>query len=203
MKIVVGLGNPGPKYETTRHNIGFLALDRLVDRWNAGSPQDRNQGEVWTTSVGGEKVLLVKPMTYMNLSGRCVAPIVQFHKVEPSDLIVIYDELDLRPGALRIKTGGGAGGHNGIKSIDESLGAGKTNYHRVRLGIGHPRELGLRIQPADYVLGQFTDDELIEADKLFDRAAEAVELMLKGDVSRAMSLYNRDPESGFQKTERK
>src|SRR4051794_16113943 len=138
MKIVVGLGNPGPKYETTRHNVGFLAVDRLIDEWKATGPASKHQGEVYQADVRGEKVLLVKPETFMNLSGRCVAPLMVFFKCKPSDLIVIHDDLDLIPFALRIKTGGGTGGHNGLKSLDESLGAGQNGYHRIRIGIGHP-----------------------------------------------------------------
>ncbi len=193
MKLIVGLGNPGPKYETTRHNVGWLAVDRLVDRWAASAPVDKHQGEVCQASFGGEKVLLVKPLTFMNLSGRSVAPLFQFHKCQPEDLIVLHDELDLKPGALRIKTGGGTGGHNGLKSIDECLGAGKTGYHRVRIGVGHPRELGLRISPADYVLQPFTDDELIGVDRVLDRVSLAVERLVQGDVKGAMNEFNAGP----------
>ena len=194
MKLVVGLGNPGPKYETTRHNVGFLALDRMIEKWNAVGPQMRESGEVWTATVKGEKTLLVKPQTFMNVSGKCVAPIFNFHKCAPEDLVVIYDELDLPPLGVRLKTGGGAGGHNGIKSIDASLGAGKLNYHRVRIGVGHPRALGKPHTPADWVLDPFTDDELVGLDKVFDQVAQAVELVLQGDMRGAMNQYNRVPE---------
>src|SRR5688572_220104 len=97
MKLIVGLGNPGPRYETTRHNIGFLAIDRLVERLNPNGPKNQNGGEVYDTEISGEKVLLVKPQTFMNLSGKCIAPIFNFHKLTPDDLIVIYDEIDLKP----------------------------------------------------------------------------------------------------------
>jgi PTH1 family peptidyl-tRNA hydrolase len=191
MKMIVGLGNPGPKYETTRHNVGWLALDRLIDRWNASGPQGKNLGEVWTADVKGEKVLLVKPMTFMNASGKCVGPLFQFHKLEAGDLIVIHDELDLKPVSFRLKTGGGAGGHNGLKSIDQFVGADNNAYHRVRIGVGHPRTLNLRIQPADYVLQPFTDTELNGLDPLFDDVAAAIEQMIQGDVLGAMTRYNR------------
>ena len=191
MKLIVGLGNPGPAYETTRHNAGFLAIDRMVERWNAGPMQDRGGGETWSATVAGEKALLVKPTTFMNLSGRCVGPLFHFYKCAPEDLVVLHDELDLKPLAIRLKTGGGAGGHNGIKSIDESLGSGKTNYHRVRIGIGHPRALGLPIQPVDYVLQPFLDSELEGLDPVLDRIAEAVERIVKGDMLGAMTEYNR------------
>src|SRR4051812_44310751 len=113
MKIIAGLGNPGPKYETTRHNAGFLAIDRLVDDWKATGPSYNYQGQIWQASVGGEKVILVKPETYMNSSGECIGPLMKFYKCEPTDLVVIYDDLDLKPLQLRMKIGGSAGGHNG------------------------------------------------------------------------------------------
>jgi PTH1 family peptidyl-tRNA hydrolase len=191
MKLVVGLGNPGMKYETTRHNVGFLALDRLVDSFKASGPTKKNKGDVYETTVRGEKVLLLKPETFMNNSGRCVAPFYQFYKCEPSDVIVIYDELDLKPLSFRIKTGGGAGGHNGIKSIDEHLGADHNGYHRIRIGIGHPRSLNLKMEPVDYVLGQFSDEELSGLDPLFDRVGKAVEMIIAGDVKHAMTEFNR------------
>src|SRR3989338_9628850 len=122
MKIVAGLGNPGPRYETTRHNVGFLAADRLIDRWNAKGPAAKHEAEIFEAGVGGEKVLIVKPQTFMNLSGRSLAPLVRFYKCDPTDLLVIYDDLDLEPLALRLRTGGGTGGHNGLRSIHEHLG---------------------------------------------------------------------------------
>jgi len=189
MKIVVGLGNPGPSYETTRHNAGFLAVDRLIDRWNAKGPSVREKGFVWEASVAGVKVLIIKPQTFMNVSGRCVAPIVGFFKIDSTDLIVLHDEVDLPTNALRIKTGGGAGGHNGIKSIDESLGAGKNGYHRIRIGVGRPSHPGM--ETADHVLAQYSDNELTALDPLLDRIADAVEKILRGDIRGAMTEYNR------------
>lgn len=190
MKIIAGLGNPGPKYETTRHNAGFLAIDYLVDAWRASGPQDVHEGETWQASVGGEKVLLVKPLTYMNLSGQCVAPLFKFYKLKPEDLIVIHDELDLKPNVLRLKTGGGTGGHNGLKSMDASLGSGLTNYHRIRMGIGRPLP-GNPIKPVDYVLQQYTDEELRGLNELLPRLATAAERMVRGDVLKAMTEFNR------------
>jgi len=191
MKLVVGLGNPGPKYELTRHNVGFLAVDRLVDRWKADGPQTRNQAEVFSTRVGGEQVLLVKPQTFMNLSGRSVAPIATFYKVEPSDIIVIHDELDLAPMSFRVKVGGGAGGHNGLRSLDECLGAGKTGYVRIRMGIGQPLlPSGKRVSAEKHVLEAFTDDELKFLDPVLDDVADAVEMILRGELTRAMNRFN-------------
>lgn len=198
MKIVAGLGNPGPKYETTRHNAGFLAVDRLIDAWKATGPTYNYQGAVYQATVGSEKVMLVKPETFMNNSGECIAPLMKFYKCLPDDLIVIYDELDLKPLQMRIKTGGGTGGHNGIKSIDQCLGSDATNYHRIRIGIGHPAR---GVHPSsennhartvvDYVLQNFTDGELAELDTCLDDVTKATELLIKGEATRAMTAYNK------------
>ncbi len=191
MKIIVGLGNPGPKYETTRHNIGFLAVDALVDLWGARGPLLRDQGEIYETKVGSEKVYLLKPLTFMNLSGRSVAPLFKFHKCAPDDLIVIHDDLDLDLFQLRLKTGGGSGGHNGLKSIDECLGSENLNYHRIRLGIGHPRRIGSPMSPADYVLQAFSDEELKLLEDLLKKVAKASEFVMAGQMTRAMNEFNR------------
>ncbi|HUP56788.1 MAG TPA: aminoacyl-tRNA hydrolase, partial [Bdellovibrionota bacterium] len=189
-----GLGNPGPAYETTRHNVGFLAIDRMVDEWSARGPDDSYEGELWETSVAGEKVYLIKPQTFMNNSGKCIAPLMRFYKCEPSDLIVVYDEVDLKPRTIRIKTGGGSAGHNGIRSIDQHLGT--QDYHRVRIGVGKPSPLtqqGPR-NTADWVLAQFGDEELEHLDLVLGRVAKAVERMIQGDITGAMGEYNRKPE---------
>ena len=191
MKIIAGLGNPGPKYETTRHNVGFLAVDRLVDEWKASGPVNKNEGEVYQASVSGETVYLVKPQTFMNLSGRCIAPLFQFYKCNPTDLIVIHDDLDLPPMSLRIKTGGGTGGHNGLKSIDECLGSAQNGYHRLRMGIGHPlKPSGQKVSAVDYVLQQFTDEELSQLDQLLKHVVEAAQKVIDGDVQAAMTKFN-------------
>jgi PTH1 family peptidyl-tRNA hydrolase len=191
MKLIVGLGNPGPKYETTRHNAGFLAADRLIENWKLGSPKTQNRGEIWTGSFKGEKIAVVKPQTFMNVSGQCVAPWVTFFKLEPTDLVVIHDELDVLPGKFRLKTGGGAGGHNGIKSIDECLGSARNGYHRVRIGIGHPRTLERQRDVADWVLEQFSDSELAELDPLLDQVQTAVEMIIQGQITEAMNRFHR------------
>ena len=197
MKIVAGLGNPGPKYETTRHNVGFLAIDRLVDEWQAKGPQDSQEAEVWQASVRGEKVLLVKPQTFMNNSGRSIGPLMKFYKCEPTDLVVIHDEVDLPPRTLRIKSGGGTGGHNGLKSVDAHLGAGATGYHRIRVGVGRPGMVGVESKTRDtaaYVLEQFTDMEIAELDDTLGRIAQATTRILDGDVKGAMNEFNRRPD---------
>lgn len=193
MKIIVGLGNPGQKYETTRHNVGWLALDRMIEAWKATGPKKDGQAETWTATVGGEKTLLVKPLTFMNLSGRAVAPLMQFYKCEPGDLSVVYDEVDLSPATVRIKTGGGSGGHNGIKSLDECLG--QTDYHRIRIGIGHPRQFNPNMDVSDWVLGQFTQSECDALDPVLDRVRAATELLIAGNAKKAMNLYNTAPKS--------
>ncbi|HRP78708.1 MAG TPA: aminoacyl-tRNA hydrolase, partial [Aquamicrobium sp.] len=135
MLLIAGLGNPGPKYENNRHNVGFMAADAIARR-HSFSPWSRKfQGLIAEGRIGGEKVLLIKPQTFMNLSGQSVGEAMRFHKLSPADLIVLYDELDLAPAKVRIKTGGGAGGHNGIRSLDAHCG---KDYRRVRIGIGHP-----------------------------------------------------------------
>jgi PTH1 family peptidyl-tRNA hydrolase len=191
MKIIVGLGNPGPRYETTRHNVGFLAVDRLIDRWNASGPMNRSQGELFEASFRGDRVYLVKPQTYMNLSGRCIGPIVDFYKIAPEDMVVIHDDIDLKPLSIRIKTGGGTGGHNGLKSIDENLGSARNGYHRVRVGVGKPEGDQAAAGPAVHVLQPFTDEELRLIDPLLDKVADAVEKILSGDAAGAMNEYNK------------
>lgn len=196
MKLIVGLGNPGAKYETTRHNVGWLALDRMIEDWKATGPKSQNQAELWSATVDGEKVLLIKPQTFMNLSGRAVAPLAQFYKCTPADIIVLQDEVDLPPSSIRIKTGGGSGGHNGLKSLDETLGS--NAYHRIRLGVGHPRDFNPHMDTADWVLGQFTQEECDALDSVFDRVIAATKLLIAGDARKAMTLYNA-PEKGKEK----
>ena len=181
MKLVVGLGNPGPKYERTRHNIGFLAIDAITRRWNLRGPREKFNGEIAEGEIDGERVITLKPMTFMNNSGESVAPAARFYKIEPADVIVIHDELDLVDGKVRIKRGGGAAGHNGLRSIDAHLGA---DYWRMRLGIGHPGRKDLVLH---YVLQNFLPEETVWLDKLLPAQAEALPLLLSGQDSAFMS----------------
>lgn len=189
MKIVVGLGNPGPKYETTRHNAGFLAIDTLIEDWRASGPTTQNQGEIYQATLEGEKILLIKPQTFMNLSGKTVGPAFQFYKCAPEDLLVIHDDLDIAPGTFRLKTGGGHGGHNGLKSVDAAVGSAAQGYHRLRIGIGRPAP-GSPINPVDYVLQQFSNSEINGLENLFPKIEEAARLFVRGQISSAMNKFN-------------
>ena len=153
MQLFVGLGNPGAKYERNRHNIGFMALDRIAEEHGFGPWRSKFQGMISEGTLGGTRVLLLKPMTFMNLSGQSVGEALRFYKLTPADVTVFHDELDLAPGKLRCKTGGGHAGHNGLRSIHQHLGEA---YARVRLGIGHP---GHKDRVAGYVLQDFAKSE--------------------------------------------
>ncbi|MBR9971873.1 aminoacyl-tRNA hydrolase [Magnetospirillum sulfuroxidans] len=174
MILVVGLGNPGPEYAQNRHNIGFMAADELVRRHSFGPWRTKFQGEIAEGSIDGVKVLVLKPLTYMNLSGQAVAAAARFLKIAVEDVVVIHDELDVAPGRVKVKRGGGAGGHNGLKSIDAHLGA---NYRRIRLGIGHP---GDKDRVSGYVLHDFAKAESWVG-PLLDAVADALPRMLAGD----------------------
>ena len=175
MIIIAGLGNPGPKYANNRHNAGFMAADAIASR-HSFSPWSRKfHGEIATGTIAGERVLLLKPQTFMNLSGQAVGEAMRFHKLTPAEVIVLYDELDLAPGKVRVKTGGGAGGHNGIKSIDAHIG---KEYRRVRIGIGHP---GVKELVHAHVLGDFAKPDREWVDDLMTAIADAADHLVKGD----------------------
>lgn len=194
MKLIVGLGNPGREYERTRHNAGFMAVDRLVSR-HAASAVPRGRFHALTVEAvlpgpaGGEKCLLMKPTTYMNRSGLAVAEAVQFFKIEPSkDLFVIVDDVYLPCGTIRIRESGSSGGHNGLADIERALGT--RNYPRCRIGVDAP---GPAAQE-DYVLGRFTDEQWLLAGPAIDRAAEAAEVFVKMGLTAAMNRYNARPQ---------
>lgn len=177
MLLIAGLGNPGPRYAKQRHNIGFMAADAIARRHSFSGWSNKFQAEIADGTIAGEKVLLIKPQTFMNLSGEAVGKALRFYKLNPSDLIVIYDELDLQPGKARIKTGGGHGGHNGIKSIDAHCG---KDYKRLRLGIGHP---GHKERVNAHVLGDFAKADSQWLDPLLDAIGDNSDLLVKGDDS--------------------
>lgn len=173
--LVVGLGNPGPQYATTRHNFGFLVADVLADRIGAGFKVHKKSGaEVVTGHLGGRSVVLAKPRVYMNESGRQVGPLAKFYSVPPADVIVMHDELDIDFGRIRLKFGGGIAGHNGLRSVSAALGTG--DFHRVRLGVGRPpgRQSG-----ASYVLETFNSRERPELGTICEQGADATELLIQ------------------------
>lgn len=175
MLLVVGLGNPGPAYAKNRHNIGFMAVDEIVRRHSFGPFRAKFQGEIAEGTIGGTKALALKPLTYMNESGRSAAACASFYKIPPTDVIVLHDELDLPPGKLRVKRGGGHGGHNGLRSLDAHLGAG---YRRVRLGIGHP---GDKERVHGHVLSDFSKADQTWLAPLLEAVADAFPLLVAGD----------------------
>lgn len=184
--LVVGLGNPGPRYETTRHNLGFLVADILADRIGSGFKVHKKSGaEVTTGRLGGRSVVLAKPRTYMNESGRHVGPLAKFYSVDPADVVVIHDELDIDFGRIRLKFGGGEGGHNGLKSVASALGT--KDFQRVRIGVGRPPG---RQDPAAYVLENFNSRERPELGTILEQAADATELLLQYGVEAAQNTVH-------------
>ena len=171
MQLLVGLGNPGDKYRRNRHNIGFLAVEEIASRHGFPPFREKFKGLIGEGTIGGEKVLILKPQTFMNSSGESIEAAAQFYKIPPEDITVVYDELDLVPGKARIKVGGGNGGHNGLRSIDPRLG---TNYRRVRLGIGHP---GHKDAVMPWVLGDFSKADLVWLEPLLGTLADNAELL--------------------------
>lgn len=181
MKLFVGLGNPGDKYAGHRHNVGFMAVERIADRHGFSQWRRRFQGETAEGTIGGERVLLLKPMTYMNESGRSVGEAARFLKIDLADIVVFHDELDLAPGKVRIKTGGGNAGHNGLRSISAHLG---NDFVRVRIGIGHP---GSKDAVIPYVLHDFAKADQVWLDPLLDAIAEAAPRIAAGDPARFLT----------------
>lgn len=181
MLIIAGLGNPGSKYAGNRHNIGFMAVDAIQRRAGFSPWSKKFKAEISEGELGGEKVLLMKPQTFMNLSGDAVGEAMRFYKLGPGNVIAIYDELDLPPGKARIKTGGGHGGHNGIKSLDAHLG---KDYRRLRLGIGHP---GAKELVHNHVLGDFAKADQTWLAPLLEVLADNAEMLVKGEDSQLMN----------------
>jgi len=181
MQLLVGLGNPEEKYRNNRHNIGFMAIDAIARRHSFPPFRQKFAGLISEGNIAGEKVLLLKPQTWMNNSGDSVQAVASFYKFEPEAITVIYDEIDLASGKVRIKRGGGNGGHNGLRSIDPQIG---TNYRRVRLGVGHPGHKDL-VMP--HVLGDFSKAEMVWFAPLLDAIAENADLLVKGDDNGLMN----------------
>ncbi|MFJ6935630.1 aminoacyl-tRNA hydrolase [Streptomyces sp. NPDC101132] len=187
--LVVGLGNPGPEYAGNRHNVGFMVVDLIADRIRGKFKAHKARAQVVEGRIGpagpaNRRIVLAKPMSYMNLSGGPVTALRDFYKVPVERVVAVHDELDIDYGTLRLKLGGGDNGHNGLKSMTKSMGA---EYHRVRFGIGRPPG---RMQVADFVLKDFSSAERKELDYFVDRAADAVECLVLEGLERAQSSYN-------------
>ena len=181
MLIFAGLGNPGSQYANHRHNAGFMAADAIARRHSFSPWAKKFSGLIAEGNLAGEKILLIKPQTFMNLSGQSVGEAMRFYKLTPADLVVFYDELDLAPGKVRVKTGGGSGGHNGIRSLDQHIG---NDYRRVRIGIGHP---GVKELVHHHVLGDFAKADRDWVEPLMDAIADNAALLAKGDDSSFMN----------------
>ncbi|MFG3497868.1 aminoacyl-tRNA hydrolase [Streptomyces sp. NPDC047928] len=188
--LIVGLGNPGPEYAANRHNVGFMVADLLARRTGGTFKRAQKaqaqvvEGRIGPPGPGSRRVILAKPMSYMNLSGGPVTALRDFYKVPTERIVAVHDELDIDYGTLRLKLGGGDNGHNGLKSMTKAMGA---EYHRVRFGIGRPPG---RMQVADFVLKDFSSAERKELDYFVDRAADAVECLVTEGLERAQSAYN-------------
>ena len=185
--LIVGLGNPGAKYDRTRHNVGFAVIDELARRYSLGGGRAVKRAQTWDGGIGGRRVKLAKPLTFMNRSGESLRQLTDYFDIALDNLLVIHDDLDTPFGSLRLRWNGGHGGQNGLRSIVRHLGS--SDFARLRFGIGRPPG---RMNPVDYVLQAFRGDEAIRADELTARAADAIEVWLSDGLDRAMTLYNGD-----------
>ncbi|TMN22328.1 aminoacyl-tRNA hydrolase [Lentibacillus cibarius] len=185
MKCIAGLGNPGKKYDKTRHNVGFMVIDELLRRHDWKEKKDKFSGKSVVEIVNGEKIILLKPQTYMNLSGESVRPLTDFYHIGVEDVMVIYDDLDLPAGKIRLRQKGGHGGHNGIRSIIDHLGT--KEFKRLRIGIGRPENA---TPVVDYVLRPFSKDEKMDVDKSISLAADACEAWMQRPFPEVMNEFN-------------
>jgi PTH1 family peptidyl-tRNA hydrolase len=194
ISLIVGLGNPGAQYARTRHNVGFWLVDRLGASLRADS---KYHAEIGSASLAGQRVVLMKPTTYMNRSGQAVGAYVRFFKIPVAQVLVVHDELDLPPGTVRLKQGGGHGGHNGLRDVSAQLGA---DYRRLRIGIGHPGSADL---VTDYVLGNPAPDDRIAIEQAIDRAIERLGDVVQGRFDQVMNELNRRDGDAGRKQNRK
>jgi len=183
--IVVGLGNPGKEYEKTRHNTGFMVLDELAKKYKIDISKEKHKALIGTGTIEGEKIILVKPQTFMNLSGESVQETMNFYKEDINNLIVVFDDIDLPVGTIRIKQNGSAGTHNGVKSIVKELNS--KEFKRIKVGIGGPNE---NVDLIGHVLGKFSSEEFDKIDESIKRASLAVESIIKDGIISAMNKYN-------------
>jgi len=197
MKLFVGMGNPGEKYARHRHNVGFMALDRIAGADGASPWRRRFQGETAELTLGGERVVLLKPTTYMNESGRSVGEAQRFLKIAVGDIYVFHDEIDLAPGKVKVKAGGGNAGHNGLRSLTAHIG---NDYNRVRIGVGHP---GVKEVVPHYVLHDFAKAEYEWLDPLLDAIAESARYLAHGDSARFLSQVARAERESEEKPEKR
>ena len=186
--LLVGLGNPGPEYAGTRHNVGFGVVDELAARWDISLGRRRFRGRFGSGLVAGREVVMIEPMTFMNLSGRAVGPARAFFSIPLEQLVVVHDDIDLSRGRLRVKSGGGTGGHRGLRSISQCLGS--SGYLRLRLGVGRPGGDG---DVTGYVLGRFSKEEQVLQREMVERGADAVEEILCNGPRSAMNRFNAAP----------
>lgn len=187
MYLIAGLGNPTKQYKDTRHNVGFEVIDALAEKYNITVSEKKHKALIGKGMIEGQKVILAKPQTYMNLSGESIVELVHYFKLDPeTEMIIIFDDISFAPGNLRIRQSGSAGGHNGVKSIIKCLGTQK--FMRIKVGVGEkPKDWDL----ADFVLGRFTENERKDLEGALKRAVEAVGYMVNGEVARAMNEYNK------------
>ncbi len=185
MFLLVGLGNPGSEYADTRHNVGFMAVDEIVRRYSLNHFKDKFKGQITTGTIGDEKTALLKPATYMNLSGESVLSACSFYKIKPENIIVFHDDMDLPVGKVKVKTGGSPGGHNGIKSIDTHIG---VNYMRVRVGVGRPTH---KEDVVNWVLAPFASDDALKIQDTLAKIAENLPLLLIGQDQTFMNKIIR------------
>ncbi|MBU6140495.1 MAG: aminoacyl-tRNA hydrolase [Proteobacteria bacterium] len=185
MHLIVGLGNIGQEYEKTRHNLGFLLLDQIIDDYDFQDHGKRFKSEIFSGEISGKKIIALKPHTFMNLSGRAVIEVVNFYKILPKNVLVLHDEIDLDLGRVKIKTGGGNAGHNGLKSIDEAIG---KNYVRLRLGVGRPENPN--IQTSSHVLGKFTTAEMLQVDKVNQKVSGLIAEILSGNYDKFLNKFS-------------
>lgn len=185
MYLIVGLGNPGKEYENTRHNMGFKVLNKLSEKYNIPITKSKFNGKYGTGIIENEKVILLEPQTYMNLSGEAIKPMLDFYKVAPSKLLIIYDDIDINPGKIKIRMKGGPGTHNGMKSVVKELGT--EEFPRIRVGIGQPIS---KIAMIDYVIGYVPEEELKILNEGIDKAEQALEEILKSGLNYAMNKFN-------------
>jgi PTH1 family peptidyl-tRNA hydrolase len=191
IKLIVGLGNPGADYERTRHNAGFWLIDAIAEDLRASFTNEKSfSGLVAKARVQAEQVFLAKPQTYMNRSGQCVGALARFYKLDAQEILVLHDELDLFPGQVKVKQGGGHAGHNGLRDIQSVLGS--ADFWRLRLGIGHPRTLNLTQEVADFVLHPPRREDKMAIDDCLTRCRAVVPLFFAGDFVRAIAQLHRD-----------